>query len=565
MAIYHFSAQIISRSKGQSAVAAASYRSGEKLIDERTGEIKNYHREVQPETMIIAPDNSPEWVQNRQRLWNEVENVEKRKNSQLAREINIALPIELSKEKQKTLVVEYVKEQFVDKGMIADVCIHRDDSNNPHAHIMLTTREISPEGFTEKNRDWNNRELINDWREQWANSINRSLEKEGVQDKVSHLSNEKRGLDYLPTVHLGHVVNAMEKKGKRTDRGDHNRTVIAYNELKEMITQLEKERTQLQGRFDQELKLENLNQSFTDEERKVIGQASKYLESKVSLSAIDKRLEQLDKWAERVQNNKQFVNWKSETIQQAADIYSSINYDKKQIQIREEALSNIKWINPLKIKENRQQAENLEKQIESLKNDVKSKESKLEYHKTKLKFATPEELQEIKNNFKNEFENADKKNKSDMRIINQEKDVLKNAQNALKTGYIRFIKEKYPDVPEMAYIDFKTAQKIGKINQQYERTLNVGEINKENQRFKDKVERLETVERNIKSSGDPTALKGLKDLQPQIEQLRQVQGLFDSIVAGLQQAQQRQQQDSERKRYESSKKKKKSYSRELER
>ena len=146
MAIYHFSVQAISRGKGQSAVASASYRSGEKLMDEQTGEVKFYKRDVQPETMILAPDNAPEWVKDRQRLWNEVEKSEKNKNSRLAREINVALPVELSHGQQKELIKNYAKEQFVDKGMVADIAIHRDDANNPHAHIMLTIRPFDEKG-----------------------------------------------------------------------------------------------------------------------------------------------------------------------------------------------------------------------------------------------------------------------------------------------------------------------------------------------------------------------------------------------------------------------------------
>ena len=179
MAIYHFSAKVVSRGKGQSAVAAAAYLSGDRLQDERTGEEKYYHRQVMSETMILAPSHSPEWVKDRERLWNEVEKAEVRKNSQLVREINVALPIELSKERQKELIHDFVLTKFVAKGMIADVYIHRDDSTNPHAHVMLTTREISPEGFIAKNRDWNNKALLHQWREAWSNHATRALEREG--------------------------------------------------------------------------------------------------------------------------------------------------------------------------------------------------------------------------------------------------------------------------------------------------------------------------------------------------------------------------------------------------
>ena len=112
MAIYHFSAQMISRGKGQSAVASASYRSGEKLYDELSEQSKYYKREVQPETHILAPSHAPTWIQNREMLWNEVERSETRKNSQLAREINVALPRELSNEQQTELIKGYVQEQF---------------------------------------------------------------------------------------------------------------------------------------------------------------------------------------------------------------------------------------------------------------------------------------------------------------------------------------------------------------------------------------------------------------------------------------------------------------------
>ena len=231
MAIYHFSAQVISRSKGQSAVASASYRSGERLEDERTGETKYYVRNVKPETMILAPSHSPEWVYDRNRLWNEVEQSEKRKNSQLAREINVALPKELSKDQQAELIKNYVQTEFVDKGMVADIAIHRDDQENPHAHVMLTTREISEDGFTVKNRDWNNKELLHQWREQWAEHANKALEREGIQEQISHLSHEARGLEQLPTIHLGNVAHEMEKRGVHSDRGNINRDRQEYNGL----------------------------------------------------------------------------------------------------------------------------------------------------------------------------------------------------------------------------------------------------------------------------------------------------------------------------------------------
>ncbi|MED4262048.1 MobQ family relaxase, partial [Priestia aryabhattai] len=203
MAIYHLSMQIISRSKGQSAVAAAAYRSGEKLYDERTDEQKFYARHVQPETMILTPFHAPEWMKDRNRLWNEVEKVEKRKDSQLARELNIALPIELNHDQQKELIQSFAQNEFVQKGMVADIAIHRDDANNPHAHIMLTMRNLDQHGFGKKNRDWNadfanskennrgyvkNSEGCLSIREEWANYANQALEQAQSKERITHLS-----------------------------------------------------------------------------------------------------------------------------------------------------------------------------------------------------------------------------------------------------------------------------------------------------------------------------------------------------------------------------------------
>ncbi|MDA2638617.1 MobA/MobL family protein, partial [Bacillus cereus] len=150
MAIYHLKVKTISRKKQQNVVASAAYRSGESLYCERTKETKYYSRTVQPETHILAPSEAPSWVFRRQDLWNEVERFEKRGNSRLAREVVVAIPNELSEEQQRELVLTFTHDTFVQQRMIADVAIHRDDKNNPHAHILLTTREISQDGFVKK-------------------------------------------------------------------------------------------------------------------------------------------------------------------------------------------------------------------------------------------------------------------------------------------------------------------------------------------------------------------------------------------------------------------------------
>lgn len=260
MAIYHFSVQVASRSAGKSAVAMAAYRSGERLFDERSGEIKHYRREVTPETAIMAPEHAPDWVYDRNRLWNEVEKIEKAKNSQLCREINVALPVELTAEQQQVLLAEYCQTQFVDRGMIADIAIHRDNPNNPHAHIMLTMREINPDGtWAAKSRkeyvldkngekikmpsghyksfrvnlnDWDSDEAFNSWREQWAIQSNRALQEAGRSERIDHRSFEAQGItDRMPTIHEGPTVREMEARGKETDRGSINRAVKEHNAL----------------------------------------------------------------------------------------------------------------------------------------------------------------------------------------------------------------------------------------------------------------------------------------------------------------------------------------------
>ena len=147
MAIYHCSIKVISRGKGKSAVAAAAYRAGEKITNEFDGMTHDYtHKGGVVHTEILLPDHAPAEYTDRAVLWNEVEKIEKAKNAQLAREIEIALPRELTREQGISLVRKYVKRHFVAAGMCADVCLHDTGGGNPHAHIMLTMRPIDERG-----------------------------------------------------------------------------------------------------------------------------------------------------------------------------------------------------------------------------------------------------------------------------------------------------------------------------------------------------------------------------------------------------------------------------------
>ena len=187
MATYHFNAQVVSRSCGASAVAGAAYRSGECLTDERTGE-KHDHtaRDDLDATEILAPRESPDWAQDRARLWNAVEQAERRVDAQVAREIRVAIPRELQPEDGRALVRDYAQRSFVDRGMVADIAFHGGESKNPHAHIMLTTRTLTPEGFGQKNREWNKKAHVTTWRKDWADSANRALAQHGHAERIDH-------------------------------------------------------------------------------------------------------------------------------------------------------------------------------------------------------------------------------------------------------------------------------------------------------------------------------------------------------------------------------------------
>ncbi len=253
MAIYHLSVKFVSRGQGRSSVGAAAYRAGEKLHNEYDGLTHDYTNKsgiVYKE--IFLPENAPSEFADRQTLWNAVEKAEKRRDSRTAREIEIALPRELSLDEQINLVRGYVGENFTSRGMCADVAIHRGHihknneqiinektdniitPNNPHAHILLTVRPVDKEGFCKATgREWNKSKYVSEWREQWANAQNREFERKNSDIRVSHESYIKQGLEKEPTKHLGHEVTALERRGIRTDRGDENRAIIKRNQERE--------------------------------------------------------------------------------------------------------------------------------------------------------------------------------------------------------------------------------------------------------------------------------------------------------------------------------------------
>lgn len=224
---------------GRSAVASASYRSGEVLHDERLDQTFDYTRKEDVlHAEILAPESAPDWVQNRGQLWNTVEAQETRVDSQLARDIIAVLPRGLNEETYIKLVREFVNDNFVRRGMVADFAVHDKDASdggrNPHAHIMLSMRDIDKDGFsTKKNRTWNRKELVSRWRDAMETICNRYLEEAGVNYRISLSSYEKQGIDKVPGEHLGPHVWGLEQKGRKTEKGDRNREVRRDNKANE--------------------------------------------------------------------------------------------------------------------------------------------------------------------------------------------------------------------------------------------------------------------------------------------------------------------------------------------
>ena len=224
MAIYRLHANVVSRSQGRNIVSASAYRAGEKIHDERTGVTYDFtgKKDVVFKE-IFLPDNSPEWMSDRAKLWNLVELNEKRKDAQLAREVQLTLPRELSIEQNSELVREFVKNEFVAQGMVADVCLHNpkgtDGLNQPHAHILLSLREVSEEGFGLKKREWNSKPLLEHWREEWGNTVNKHLALHGIDMQVSHRSYKDQGILLEPQYKIGPAV----AKDRMARLADHQR------------------------------------------------------------------------------------------------------------------------------------------------------------------------------------------------------------------------------------------------------------------------------------------------------------------------------------------------------
>ena len=229
MAIYHFNVKMVSRNKGQSSVFVSSRHACEKLYDARLGLLVNNLQKYNVIfKKILLPVVAPSWMSDREKLWNSVEAVEKRKDSQLAREVTFSMPKELNDEQNVELAKKFVRDEFVSCGMVADLCIHisktKEGEKPPHAYVMLSLREVNHDGFGLKKRDWNGKGNIISWRESWAKHANRCLASNGIDQRIDHRSNAELGIDLVPQKKIG-IRNLKVSEQKR----DVHRMIVQEN------------------------------------------------------------------------------------------------------------------------------------------------------------------------------------------------------------------------------------------------------------------------------------------------------------------------------------------------
>ncbi|PEK79829.1 hypothetical protein CN594_24510 [Bacillus toyonensis] len=405
----HFSVNIISRKDGRSTVACAAYRSDEKLYDERN---EKYHKfkkhDIQPESFILAPSNAKDWVYDREKLWNEVEKVERNWNSQLSREVLIAIPNDLNHEQQRELVSEFVRNNFVEEGMIADVNIHRDKDHNPHAHIMLTMRPIDEEGnWMPKRRcigedqngkkiygdnPWDHKENVGIWRNLYQDLVNETYERLNIDRRFDLRSYEKQGRDELPTSHMGHVFAGMEKRAQReaTEKGNEyipvTKVAQVNKEIKELNQEIElckKELSVLENKQNV-VSMEKKKEEFSQDTRKVLEKSGLWEQlspsEKVSVMYVRKRMkvenvtltdaleckESIDRWKKAIEKNETNLKTQIENLKISKELYSeftkaepgTINHERCQMQLARLGFSTTNYPNEYKEKVKELQTEN---------------------------------------------------------------------------------------------------------------------------------------------------------------------------------------------------------------
>ncbi len=235
MAIYHLHVKVISRKSGQSAVASAAYRSASRLRDERLGRDQDFTaKRGVVHSEVLLPDDAPDVWEDRERLWNDVEAFEVRKDAQLAREVEFAIPRELTQVQGIELARDFAQSEFVDRGMIADLNVHwdigEDGMPKPHAHVMLTMRSVDENGFGPKARDWNATSMVERWRERWAEHVNQRLAELDIDARIDHRTLEAQGIALEPQSQIGATAQRIEGEGvEAADRAEMHREIARNN------------------------------------------------------------------------------------------------------------------------------------------------------------------------------------------------------------------------------------------------------------------------------------------------------------------------------------------------
>ncbi|MET3659701.1 Ti-type conjugative transfer relaxase TraA [Aquamicrobium ahrensii] len=235
MAIYHLHVKVIGRKAGSSAVASAAYRSASRLRDERIGRVQDFSsKRGVIHSEVLLPDGAPEHWSDRERLWNDVEAFEVRKDAQLAREVEFAIPREMTQVQGIELARDFAQAEFVDQGMVADLNVHwdigEDGMPKPHAHAMLTMRSVDENGFGQKVRDWNRTEMVERWRERWAEHVNERLTELDIDARIDHRSLEAQGIGLEPQTQIGAPAQRIEgEELEAADRADMHREIARNN------------------------------------------------------------------------------------------------------------------------------------------------------------------------------------------------------------------------------------------------------------------------------------------------------------------------------------------------
>jgi len=235
MAIYHLHVKIIGRKAGSSAVASAAYRSASQLRDERLDRVQDFTaKRGVVHSEVLLPEAAPEQWSDRERLWNDVEAFEIRKDAQLAREVEFAIPREMRKAQGIELARDFVRSEFVDQGMIADLNVHWDTGEDgmpkPHAHVMLTMRSVDEDGFGRKAREWNRTEMVERWRARWAELANERLAELDIDARIDHRSLEAQGIGLEPQSQIGAPAQRIEIDGiGAADRAEMHREIARKN------------------------------------------------------------------------------------------------------------------------------------------------------------------------------------------------------------------------------------------------------------------------------------------------------------------------------------------------